>query len=46
MDLYMWLIFLKNWNGILMFYDNFKVNVYDMELFIDVFFILGFGGYF
>lgn len=45
-DLHMWLTFLKNWNGISMFYDNFKVNAYDMELFTDASSTLGFGGYF
>ena len=45
-DLEFWLRFLKNWNGINMFYSAFFISNFDMELFTDASSTLGFGGFF
>ena len=45
-DLEFWLRFLKNWNGINMFYNSSFISSFDMELFTDASSTLGFGGYF
>ncbi|CAG2188986.1 unnamed protein product [Mytilus edulis] len=45
-DLEFWLRFLKNWNGINMFYNSTFISSYDMELYTDASSTIGFGGYF
>ncbi|XP_062592590.1 uncharacterized protein LOC134254037 [Saccostrea cucullata] len=45
-DLYMWLEFLSNWNGISMFYDACKVTSDSIQLFTDASSTIGYGGYF
>jgi hypothetical protein len=45
-DLQFWLRFLKNWNGINMFYSAFVISNFDMELFTDASSTLGFGSFF
>ena len=45
-DLEFWLRFLKNWNGINMFYSASIISNFDMELFTDASSTLGFGGFF
>jgi hypothetical protein len=45
-DLEFWLRFLKNWNGINMFYSAFVISNFDMELFTDASSTLGFGSFF
>ena len=45
-DLEFWLRFLKNWNGINMFYSAFFISNFDMELFTDASSTLRFGGFF
>ena len=44
-DLHMWHKFLKNWNGVSMFYDSCITNAHDLELFTDAS-LIGFGAFF
>ena len=44
-DLYMWHEFLRNWNGISLFYDNHFTTTSEMQLFTDAS-LIGFGGIF
>ncbi|CAG2228931.1 unnamed protein product [Mytilus edulis] len=44
-DLYFWLRFLSNWNGVNMFYNKDYISSFDMELFTDASSTKGFGGY-
>lgn len=45
-DLYMWLSFLKNWNGINFFYEKTLTKAADMMLYTDASSLIGFGGYY
>lgn len=45
-DLKFWLCFLKNWNGVNMFYDRDYTESFDMQLFTDASSTRGFGGYY
>ncbi|CAG2219551.1 unnamed protein product [Mytilus edulis] len=44
-DLYMWLSFLKNWNGINFFYEKTLTKAADMMLYTDASSLIGFGGF-
>ena len=45
-DLYMWKLFLKQWNGISFFYDIERTPADSMHLYTDASSTLGFGGYY
>ncbi|XP_021365299.1 uncharacterized protein LOC110458068 [Mizuhopecten yessoensis] len=45
-DIQMWLMFLKNWNGISVFYDVNWTSTDDMELYTDASSTIGFGAYY
>lgn len=45
-DIHMWLLFLRQWNGISMFYDINWTTTYEMELYTDASSTIGFGAYY
>ncbi|XP_069109890.1 uncharacterized protein [Argopecten irradians] len=45
-DLYMWLFFLQNWNGVSLFYETVITTVADFTLFTDAASTKGFGDFF
>lgn len=45
-DLYMWLKFLEQWNGLSVFYDKQMTSSIDMKLFTDASSTCGYGGYY
>ncbi|XP_056009466.1 uncharacterized protein LOC130051521 [Ostrea edulis] len=45
-DMNMWLIFLKQWNGISMFYNQIEVSSDALQLYTDASGTLGYGGFF
>ena len=45
-DIRMWMLFLRQWNGICMFHDVTTTAASDMELYTDAALTLGYGGYY